>query len=177
VIVPTHFHALLFHADFQAQALAHVVTAFRKFTGRRLADFCAQRLPASFQNVLVARAGSDRDWRLWQPTRHPVQMETEPLWQAKSDSLHHNPVRKGLVQKATHWRFSSASSWASGGKLPMTYGSARLSGERSERVAGRETCGRAKRARSQAEAAGSETCAERGVKPPPVGISSLPGPQ
>jgi hypothetical protein len=30
--------------------------------------------------------------------------------------LHQNPVRKGLVREAAHWRFSSASYWASGGK-------------------------------------------------------------
>ena len=30
--------------------------------------------------------------------------------------LRQNPVRKGLVREAGHWRFSSASSWASAGK-------------------------------------------------------------
>jgi putative transposase len=116
VIMPTHFHAILFHADFQAKALEHVVTDFRKFTGRELADFCAQHMPASFQKVLLERAGSDRERRLWQPTRHPVQIETENFWQAKIDYLHQNPVRKGLVREAEHWRFSSASYWASGGQ-------------------------------------------------------------
>jgi putative transposase len=130
VIMPTHLHAILFHADFQAKArrarrgspdpaakaLEQVVTDFRKFTGRRLADFCAQHMPACFQSVLVERAGGDRERRLWQPTRHPVQIETEYFWQAKIDYLHQNPVRKGLVREAAHWRFSSASYWASGGK-------------------------------------------------------------
>ena len=116
VIMPTHFHAMLFHAEFQAKALEQVVTDFRKFTGRRLADFCAQHLTACFKNVLVERAGGDRERRLWQPTRHPVRNETEPFWQAKIDYLHQKPVRKGLVREATHWRFSSASYWVSGGE-------------------------------------------------------------
>src|SRR5437660_1897415 len=38
VIMPTHLHAILFHAHFQAKALEQVVTDFRKFTGRRLAE-------------------------------------------------------------------------------------------------------------------------------------------
>src|SRR6266705_1332868 len=46
VIMPTHLHAILFHVDFQAKAVEQVVTDFRKFTGRRLADFCAQHMPA-----------------------------------------------------------------------------------------------------------------------------------
>ncbi len=115
VIMPTHLHAILFHADFQAKALEQVVTDFRKFTGRRLADFCAENLPACFHSVLAERAGGDRERRLWQPTRHPVQIETEKFWQVKIDYLHDNPVRKGLVRSAEHWRFSSASYWASGG--------------------------------------------------------------
>src|SRR6266446_2986836 len=38
VIMPTHLHAILFHADFQAKTLEQVVTDFRKFTGRLLSD-------------------------------------------------------------------------------------------------------------------------------------------
>src|SRR4051794_29861811 len=111
--MPTHLHAVLFHADFQAKALEQVVTDFRKFTGRRLSDFCAQHTPACFQDVLAERAGGDREKRLWQPTRHPVQIETEAFSQAKIDYLHLNPVRKGLVRTADQWRFSSASYWIS----------------------------------------------------------------
>jgi hypothetical protein len=126
--------------------------------GRRLADFCAQHMPASFQNVLLERTGSDRERRLWQPTRHPVQIETEPFWQAKIDYLHQNPVRKGLVREATHWRIASASYWASGGKRSMKYGSARLSGKRGGGVRERRGAGDLR----SGEAAGSETRAERG---------------
>jgi hypothetical protein len=115
--MPTHFHAILFHADFQASALEQAVTDSRKFTGRKLADYCATYMPASFHNVLLEQGGRDRERRLWQPTRHPVQIETENFWQSKIDYLHQNPVRKGLVREAEHWRFSSASYWASGGRI------------------------------------------------------------
>ncbi|MFT3878492.1 MAG: hypothetical protein QM703_02395 [Gemmatales bacterium] len=146
VIMPTHMHAIVFHADAvvgsgdlrsggaagsgdprraqgdtclaqAAKSLEQVVTDFRKFTGRRLADFCSKHMPACFPEILKERAGDDRERRLWQPTRHPVQIETENFWQVKIDYLHHNPLRKGLVREAEHWRFSSASYWASGGKI------------------------------------------------------------
>src|SRR5262249_42000969 len=117
VIMPTHMHAILFHKDFLPKVLEQVVTDFRKFTGRRLADFCAEHMPACFRTVLAEHAGVDRERRLWQPTRHPVQIETEEFWQTKNDYLHLNPVRKGLVRSAEHWRFSSASFWASGGTI------------------------------------------------------------
>jgi len=71
-------------------------------------------LPRSFTDVLREKAGTDRERRLWQPSRHPVQIETEAFWQGKLDYLHGNPVRKGLVRQAEHWRFSSAKYWLDG---------------------------------------------------------------
>ena len=116
VIMPTHLHAIVFHESFQAQALEKVLTDFRKFTGRQLADYCRQHLPRSFTEVFEQRAGDDRERRFWQPTRHPVQLETEPFWQAKFDYLHANPCRKGLVIQPEYWRFSSARYWLHGGQ-------------------------------------------------------------
>jgi hypothetical protein len=115
--MPTHFHAICFHESYQAKALEMVLTDFRKFTGRQLADFCLTHLPASFTSVFKQRAGDDRERRFWQPTRHPVQIETQKFWQAKFDYLHANPCRKGLVALPEHWRFSSASYWLQGGKV------------------------------------------------------------
>jgi putative transposase len=114
VIMPTHLHGIFFHESWQAKALENVLTDFRKFTGRQLADFCQLHLPSSFHDVLKERAGDDRERRFWQPTRHPVQIETEAFWQAKLDYLHANPCRKGLVTQPEHWRFSSARSWLRG---------------------------------------------------------------
>jgi putative transposase len=114
VIMPTHFHGIFFHETFQAKPLENVVTDFRKFTGRQLADFCKAHMPASFTQVLEQRSGDDRERRLWQPTRHPVQIENEKFWQTKFDYLHANPCRKGLVTQPEHWRFSSANYWLQG---------------------------------------------------------------
>jgi hypothetical protein len=71
-------------------------------------------VPACFREILRAKAGEDRERRLWQPTRHPVQIETERFWQVKIDYLHANPCRKGLVVQPDHWRFSSAAAWTRG---------------------------------------------------------------
>jgi REP element-mobilizing transposase RayT len=117
VIMPTHLHAILFHESFRAPALEKVVTDFRKYTGRRLADFAAEHLPASFSVVFRDRAGKDRERRVWQPSRHPIQIETEGFWQAKFEYLHANPYRKGLVLQPEHWRFSSANYWLHGGTV------------------------------------------------------------
>ncbi len=118
VIMPTHLHAILFHESFDGVQLASVVTDFRKFTGRQLCDFCDQNMPACFSETFRKAAGDDRQRRFWQPSRHPEQIETESFWRTKFDYLHENPCRKGLVVRASDWRFSSASYWLSEGKVP-----------------------------------------------------------
>ena len=111
--MPTHIHGIFFHETFTAKATEQTLTDFRKFTGRRLADYSDKHLSPAFAVALAGQAGADRERRFWQPSRHPVQLETEEFWRTKLDYLHHNPCRKGLVRQAEHWRFSSAAYWLS----------------------------------------------------------------
>ena len=117
VLMPTHLHAIVFDAEWQPARLEQTLTDFRKFTGRRLADHCAAHLPACFSQALKAAAPEDRERRFWQATRHPVALVTESMWKQKLDYLHDNPCRKGLVRRASDWRFSSASYFASDGSV------------------------------------------------------------
>jgi hypothetical protein len=114
VVMPTHLHAIVFHETFTAKPVEQALTDFRKFTGRQLADYCDNHMPKGFGQAIAAKAGDDRERRIWLPSRHPVQLETEGFWRAKLDYLHDNPRRKGLVRQAEHWRYSSAAYWMSG---------------------------------------------------------------
>ncbi|HEV3238027.1 MAG TPA: hypothetical protein VGZ25_13645 [Gemmataceae bacterium] len=49
VIMPTHFHGIVYHESFQAKPLENTLTDFRKFTGRRLADYADQHCPRLLQ--------------------------------------------------------------------------------------------------------------------------------
>jgi len=111
VIMPTHFHGILFSNDLQAQSLKSTLHEFRKFTGRTLLDDCAARMPRCYDEAFHRAGGFDRDRRFWQASLHPVQIETEEFWRQKFDYLHDNPCRKGLVTRPDYWRFSSASYW------------------------------------------------------------------
>lgn len=108
VIMPTHMHAIVYSQDFRSEPLADALTDFRKFTGRQLSDYCQQSMPECFRRTLQESAPADRDRRFWQPSRHPVAIQTEKFWRQKLDYLHENPVRKGLVRRSREWRFSSS---------------------------------------------------------------------
>src|SRR5262245_2046901 len=114
--MPTHIHAIVFDREYDAASLESALTDFRKFTGRSLSDYCANHLPVCFSETLCSAAGSDRERRFWQPSRHPVAIETEGFWQQKLDYLHDNPCRKGFVRHAQDWRYASAEFYVSDGK-------------------------------------------------------------
>ena len=102
VIMPTHLHRIAFNEAFDARQLQQAVADFRKFTGRQLADYCAEHLPTSFTEVLRAEAGEDRERRFWQASRHPEAIFSREFWQQKMDYVHNNPVKAGLVHLQGH---------------------------------------------------------------------------
>ncbi len=117
LIMPTHLHAIVFLERFDPEALRDTLIEFRKFTGRQLSDFCCEHMPHCFAEALRDASGDDRARRFWQPTFHPEGIESDRFYQQKLDYLHDNPRRKGLVLRAEHRRFSSASYWMSEGKV------------------------------------------------------------
>jgi len=111
VIMPTHLHLIVFDEAFDNERLQHTVNAMRQFTGRQLANYCVEKMPAIFGQVISSPRRKDRTHQFWQQSKHPVAIWSESFWRTKVDYLHDNPRRKGLVQEATAWRFSSAGSW------------------------------------------------------------------
>jgi len=124
VIMPTHLHMIVFDCDYANDRLIRTLADFRKFTGRQLSDFAGQHFPKCFAETLRQQATADRERRLWQPSRHPEAIQSEPFWQQKVDYLHDNPRRKGLVRLPQEWRWSSAAWYFSEGQqladVPLT---------------------------------------------------------
>jgi putative transposase len=118
-IMPTHLHAIVFDRDFDASQLEATLTDFRKFTGRSLSDYCIKHFPQCFAESLRKAAGTDRERRFWQSSRHPEAIESEGFWMQKLNYLHENPCRKGLVLRAQDWRYSSAAYYISDGNVSV----------------------------------------------------------
>ncbi|MEZ6190461.1 MAG: hypothetical protein R3C45_04130 [Phycisphaerales bacterium] len=71
-----------------------------------------EHLPGCMTDVFLENAGGDRERRVWQPSRHPVQIETEKFWQrTKSEYIHDNPVRVRAWYGAAALAVSSAGYW------------------------------------------------------------------
>ena len=110
VIMPTHIHLVAFDKDFNNFRLQETIIAARKFTGRKLADYCEKNLPV-IDRLLKKQPRTDRERQVWQQSRHPEAIQTRKYWQQKVNYIHDNPRRNGLVRSGIDWRYSSAPYW------------------------------------------------------------------
>ncbi len=51
---------------------------------------------------------SDRAYQFWQEGGHPELIANADIMRQKIKYIHHNPVKRGYVDEAEHWRYSSA---------------------------------------------------------------------
>ena len=121
VIMPNHLHLIVFDSKFDNECLRHTLVDFRKFTGRKLADYIENNLSESFAVVIRDKELSDRERQVWQPGWHAEGLICENFWKQKMDYIHENPVRKGYVRLPEQWRYSSAGYWVNGeeGDIPV----------------------------------------------------------
>jgi REP element-mobilizing transposase RayT len=114
VIMPTHFHAVVFDKDFDPKRLEKTLTEFRKFTGKQLSNHVDNNFSENIAAILRAQPRTDRERQFWQQGWHAEGIFSQAFLQQKVDYIHMNPCRKGLVREPQHWRFSSAAYWLDG---------------------------------------------------------------
>ena len=113
------------HVHFVAQApnLSKEVGDFNSFTARRIIDFLHTRNAQTLLGQLhshKAQHKTDRDYQVWQEGSHPQLIQGEEMMRQKLEYIHLNPVRRGYVDEAVHWRDSSARNYAGlPGLLPV----------------------------------------------------------
>jgi hypothetical protein len=51
---------------------------------------------------------TDREYQFWQEGIHAEMVFSEAIMLEKLTYIHNNPVKRGYVDRAEHWRYSSA---------------------------------------------------------------------
>lgn len=106
VILENHLHFVA-----QAPDLGKCVSSFKSFTARKIIDHLqargAERL---LQRLRFAKRAhkTDRVYQFWQEGSHAELVYSAEVMRQKLDYIHHNPVKRGYVDQAEHWRYSSA---------------------------------------------------------------------
>ena len=121
VLMPNHFHGIIYHVQFDSDELVKTITSFRKYTGSNIVTFFKD----SNQNDIIDRLSDhtrrDRRIEFWQPGWQAEGISSESFFQQKLNYMHQNPVRKGWVDAPQEWKYSSAGFWLDGeeGVLPI----------------------------------------------------------
>jgi REP element-mobilizing transposase RayT len=112
VILENHMHMIA-----QAPKLSDVMQAFKSFTAREI----LRMAEATGRDWLLNRLAYykrlhkvESDYQVWQEGFHPKEIVGDAMMEQKINYIHENPVRRGYVDAAEYWRYSSARNYILG---------------------------------------------------------------
>jgi REP element-mobilizing transposase RayT len=106
VILENHIHILAQSDDIgksMAKFKAHTATALIRLLQDKNAKSILDQL-AFYKKAHKA----DRQYQLWQEGIQAKLIQSDAMMKSKIDYIHQNPVKRGYVDKAAYWRYSSA---------------------------------------------------------------------
>ncbi len=110
VILENHLHLIA-----QSEQTDKDIARFKSYTSRKLLAYLQEKNVKSILDQLAfykkAHKG-DRTYQFWQEGVHPELIQGEDMMRQKIEYIHQNPVKRGYVDKAEHWRYSSARNYA-----------------------------------------------------------------
>jgi putative transposase len=110
VILENHLHWIA-----SGDELSEQVGRFKSFTARRLLEEMERLGYSTLLQELryfKLRHKTGQTHQVWQEGSHPQQIQNDEMMLQKLEYMHHNPLRRGYVEEAVHWRYSSARNYA-----------------------------------------------------------------
>lgn len=109
VIMSNHIHLIV--SAREGAELPSIIRDFKKFTSSKIVSAiaeCPQESRKKWLLNLFSFAGKGELTQFWQKNYHPIELNTDKLFQQRLDYLHENPVKAGLVREHHHYLYSSA---------------------------------------------------------------------
>jgi len=114
VIMSNHIHLLV---QSKTGKLSDVIRDFKKFTAKNIIEKIHTE-PESRREWMLERFKKAREthvrnknYQFWQYGNHAEEIFSHKFMWSKLDYIHLNPVRAGIVEKASHYRYSSANNY------------------------------------------------------------------
>jgi putative transposase len=110
VIMDTHLHLVA-----SSENLSKEIANFKSFTARKIIDTLKEKNEKKLLEQLAgakARHKTDRQFQVWQEGSHPQVIQNEAMMRQKIEYIHHNPVKRGLVDEPVQWKYSSAANYS-----------------------------------------------------------------
>ena len=110
VIMIDHLHLL----TNRPSTTSNVLRVIKGLTARRVIDYLkVNNHAASLAKLKHQSRERNYNYSLWQTEKNVFPIFSEDMFMEKVNYIHQNPVRAGLVQRSTDYRWSSARVWQS----------------------------------------------------------------
>ncbi len=88
---------------------------FKSYTAKELIQYLdSQNIKQILEQLAFYKKAhkDDRAYQFWQEGIHPEWIQNSEMIRQKVTYIHENPVKRGYVDLAEHWRYSSARTYA-----------------------------------------------------------------
>lgn len=106
VILENHLHMVLCSDDLQKS-----MESFKKFTAVEILKLLHKENATTLLDQLAFYKKAHRQektFQVWEEGYQPKLMQNDLILKSKIEYIHQNPVKRGYVDEAVHWRYSSA---------------------------------------------------------------------
>ncbi len=106
VILENHLHLVARSDD-----LAKTIKNFKSFTAKELLQLLQQKNVKTILDQLAFYKKAHKthtEYQIWQEGMQPKLIQSEQMMREKIEYIHHNPLKRGYVDEAKHWCYSSA---------------------------------------------------------------------
>ncbi len=110
VVLENHCHLVV-----QSNALDRDIARYKSYTAKQMIQYLSKN---NIRQILEQLAfykkahKNDRAYQFWQEGVHPELIQNDEIMKQKVDYIHLNPVKRGYVDKAEDWRYSSARNYS-----------------------------------------------------------------
>jgi REP-associated tyrosine transposase len=119
VIMPEHVHLLIWPEEPKYE-ISLIRTALKVPVARKAIKYLEQRAPSFLERLKDVQPNGEWHYRFWQRGGGYDRNVIEPATLLQMiEYLHSNPVRRGLVERATDWVWSSARFYAGMSPVPI----------------------------------------------------------
>ncbi len=85
--------------------------SFKKFTAKKILDMLKKENVTTILEQLAFYKKAhhkSKNYQVWEEGYQPKLIQSDAIMISKVKYIHENPVKRGYVEDAVHWRYSSA---------------------------------------------------------------------
>ncbi|MGW8169716.1 MAG: transposase [Sulfurovaceae bacterium] len=106
VILENHIHLIA-----NSNNIAQSIRKFKSFTAKEILKLLQKENATTILDQLAFYKKAHKttvEYQIWQEGSQPKLIQSDAMMINKINYIHQNPVKRGYVDEAKHWRYSSA---------------------------------------------------------------------